>query len=207
MMRVSIYVDGFNVYHGVEEHCPEYLWLSYRALAEVLTESQETIQDVYYFTAVATWKSRKAITEHEHFILAQKSVDVKVVRGRFQKQSTECHLCHRFYTTHVEKRTDVNIAVQVMEDAFGNRFDKAWLVSADSDLLPIIGAVKRLAPDKLINVMFPIGRNSYDLRQTANAYRKMKRKHLARCQFPDRITYRGMVLGRPADWPKPAGTP
>jgi hypothetical protein len=37
-------------------------------------------------------------------------------------------------TTHHEKMTDVNIAVELLTDAFQDSFDVALLISADGDL-------------------------------------------------------------------------
>ena len=39
--------------------------------------------------------------------------------------------------------TDVNIAVELLQDAFQDAFDTAILISADSDLIAPIAAVKR----------------------------------------------------------------
>ena len=43
-----------------------------------------------------------------------------------------------------EKETDVNIAIAMLTDAVRDVYDIALLVSADSDLRPAVGAVKRL---------------------------------------------------------------
>jgi hypothetical protein len=47
-----------------------------------------------------------------------------------------------------ETMTDVNIAVELMQDAFHNNFDTALLVSADSDLVGPVVAVQKLLPQK-----------------------------------------------------------
>ncbi len=47
-----------------------------------------------------------------------------------------------------ETMTDVNIAVELMQDAFHNNFDTAILVSADSDLVGPVVAVQKLLPQK-----------------------------------------------------------
>ncbi|MGH9629467.1 MAG: NYN domain-containing protein [Bryobacteraceae bacterium] len=44
-----------------------------------------------------------------------------------------------------EKMTDVNIAVELLQDAFQGAFDTAILISADSDLIAPIAAVRRLS--------------------------------------------------------------
>lgn len=59
------------------------------------------------------------------------------------------------YDTHHEKMTDVNIAVQMLSDAFQDQFDVALLVSADSDLVGLITTLRQLFPLKRVIVAFP----------------------------------------------------
>ena len=61
---------------------------------------------------------------------------------------TKCHLCNKHYLTHKEKRTDVNIALKLFCDAIDDLYDKALIISADSDLIPAIQAVNKYTPDK-----------------------------------------------------------
>ena len=51
--------------------------------------------------------------------------------------------------------TDVNIAVRLVEDAVDNVFDRAYVVSADVDLLAAIHAVLRRAPKSKLVVLIP----------------------------------------------------
>lgn len=108
-----------------------------------------------------------------------------------------CHKCNQYFLTHEEKRTDVNIALKLFGDAFEDLYDKALIVSADSDLLPIIQAVHKYFPGKEIGVMFPIGRTSFDLRQNADFRRKMREVLLRDSQFPDEV---GNIRKRPDNW-------
>ena len=58
-----------------------------------------------------------------------------LVRVRYLKTLT-CSRCGFVHSTSVEKKTDVNIAVRLLEDAYDNEFDLALVISADSDLAP-----------------------------------------------------------------------
>ena len=51
--------------------------------------------------------------------------------------------------------TDVNIATQILIDAYQDNFDMAMLISGDSDLVPPIKAVHELFPKKRVFVTFP----------------------------------------------------
>jgi len=46
------------------------------------------------------------------------------------------------WTVNNEKMTDVNIATNMMIDAYTNAFDIAYVISGDSDLVPPIRAIR-----------------------------------------------------------------
>jgi uncharacterized LabA/DUF88 family protein len=102
--------------------------------------------------------------------------------------------------THEEKRTDVNIAIKLLIDAVEDRYDKALIISADSDLLPAIIAVRNCALEKELGVMFPIGRGNFELREKANFRRKMSEELLRQTQFPDKVPVGDEIIERPANW-------
>jgi uncharacterized LabA/DUF88 family protein len=79
-------------------------------------------------------------------------------------------------------------------------YDKALIVSADSDLLPVIKSVQHHSPEKEIGVMFPIGSSSFELRQNASFRRKMPVGMLQDCQFPDEVKIGNTVISRPESW-------
>lgn len=64
-----------------------------------------------------------------------------------------------------EKRTDVSIAVNILLDCFENKVDTIVVVSADSDQIPTIQAIKTKFPDKKLKIYFPPCRNSADILQ------------------------------------------
>ncbi|HUV64056.1 MAG TPA: NYN domain-containing protein, partial [Sedimentisphaerales bacterium] len=137
---------------------------------------------------------------HERYIKALRSVGVETIRGRFMKKHIKCHLCGRPFLTHEEKQSDVNIALRMLADAMEDMYDKALIISADSDLLPVIKSIQQHAPEKEIGVMFPIGYTSFELRQNAGFRRKMSEKLLRDCQFPDEVELGSTVITRPESW-------
>ena len=112
----------------------------------------------------------------------------------------KCHNCNKYFSTHEEKRTDVNIALKLLGDAFDDLYDKAIIISADSDLLPVIQSVHKYFPDKEIGVMFPSGRTSFDLRQHADFRRKMREPLLQDSQFSDEVKVGSEIIKRPDSW-------
>jgi uncharacterized LabA/DUF88 family protein len=199
MSRYCFYIDRFNVYHALRNNYRKLLWLNYRSIAETAIGPKDEIVGIYYFSAFVTWKPG-AVFNHKEYIKALRSVGVEFVQGKFKKKTLKCHKCHAEYNTHEEKQTDVNIAVKIVADAASNKFDKAVIISADSDLIPAIRTVHQLTPEKEVGVMMPIGRNSIELRQEADFRRKMKRQHLEDCQFAQRLKIGSDIVECPERW-------
>jgi len=61
MKRVIALIDGFNVYHSLDEN-PEfhkYKWLNLRRLIELFIAKNEQLIKVLYFSAYAYWEPDK----------------------------------------------------------------------------------------------------------------------------------------------------
>ena len=98
-----------------------------------------------------------------------------------------------------EKRTDVNIACHLLNDAWKDLFDVAIIISNDSDLVgPIDMVIKER--NKSVYVISPqIGSNVVkDLLRCATGARHMRTKMLKGCLLPDKIP--GTNIRRPREW-------
>ncbi|MBN2468565.1 MAG: NYN domain-containing protein, partial [Deltaproteobacteria bacterium] len=187
-MRTLVLIDGFNVYHALDA-IPEfhkYKWLNYEKLASVFVQSQDTIAKVTYFTAYAYWNEAKE-QRHRTLVKALRLNNIEIVFGKFKIKDRKCPLCKRKYQTYEEKMTDVNIAIYLFRAAVQNRFEKAILITGDTDLVPAITTIKEVFPNKLIGVVIPIGRKAKELHKVADFHRKMRPVHLASCRFPETI--------------------
>lgn len=54
----------------------------------------------------------------------------------------------------------MNIAIYMLTDALDDLYDVATLISADSDLVPAIEAIKKHAPGKKVGLLLPPERDS-----------------------------------------------
>ena len=212
--RVICYVDGFNLYFGLRQKgLRRYYWLNVRRLAEELLRPDQTLVETKYFTArisgalpgdrparAAQLNARRK--RQSDFLEALETLpDLKIYEGHYLLKAITCRNCNASWRTHEEKMTDVNIATELLMDAFQNRFDVALLVSADSDLVPPVQAVLQSFPNKRVVVAFPLGRNSAQLRQAASASFTIGRKKYKDSQFPDEVVKPdGHVLHRPTHW-------
>ncbi len=57
MRRIIFFIDGFNVYHALEDDIQyhKHKWLNYAALSKCYITKKDTIEKVLYFTAYAHW--------------------------------------------------------------------------------------------------------------------------------------------------------
>jgi uncharacterized LabA/DUF88 family protein len=208
MSRIVFLVDGFNLYHALDysPHTPnrkrycKYKWLSLTKLSRAYMTAKDTIAGVYYFTTLATWDPKK-VTRHRLFIKANELEGVQVVYGEFKRKQKTCTLCHKKFWTVEEKQTDVNIALKLFQLAVQDAYDKAIIISGDTDLLPSVKAVQATFPKKTIGVVIPIGRASEDLKKNADFHYKMKEQQLQASRFPDTISLpNGSTLECPPNW-------
>lgn len=202
MARVVVCIDGFNVYHALSETKAfhKYKWLDYSALAKCYVGAQDSIVQVYLFTALATWDQNK-VARHQLYLRALRKRGVHVVFGKFKRKDKTCRLCHRQFQTFEEKLTDVNIAIHLYRGAHLDEYDRAILVTADTDIIPAIREVRQLFPTKQVGVAIPIGRYGMELKQECDFHFQMKERQLARCQLPDEIEDPAVgKIRRPATW-------
>jgi len=160
--------------------------LDLNKLANLYVTKNEKIVDILYFTALAMWNPAK-VRKHKLFIKANELTGVRVIYGEFKKRDKYCKNCHKRYQTFKEKQTDVNIAIQLFKLSIENKYDKAIIISGDSDLIPSINAVRKTFPNKQIGVIIPIGRRAEALKQACDFYMKMKEKHLSSATFEQKI--------------------
>ena len=97
--------------------------------------------------------------------------------------------------------TDVNIAIALLRDAMQDAFDTAIIISADSDLIGPIDAIRHSCPAKQMVVAFPPNRYSAELDIHPTSTIKLWPRIIARSQFPAQVTdANGYPLHRPARW-------
>lgn len=206
MSKVYVLVDGFNLYHALDTN-PAYhpcKWLSLTKLAKCFILGRDALQGVEYFTTLATWDPAKVV-RHRLFIKANEAEGVRVTYGEFKRKQRKCPECKSLIKTFEEKQTDVNIALRLFELAVQDRYDKAIIVSGDTDLIPAVKTVQKTFPGKKIGVVIPIGRASEDLKAQTDFHHRMKVQHILSSRFEDILTLTdGSVLECPECWRWPA---
>lgn len=151
----------------------EMQWCNYRLLFSNFLKEGEELNKVYFFSAYRVG-DKSAVNRHKAFVEALTKNWVRVVMGKYQKKTNrykrwkhkiqeiiyngdlkEEEKCRKLlellaYKTYEEKETDVKIAIQILQDAFTNSYDHAYIVSWDSDITPSIMTIRNLIKQKIL---------------------------------------------------------
>ena len=204
--RVIAYIDGFNLYFGLlEARLRTSRWLDLRGVCTSLLKPGQRLELVRYFTT-SIRDDPDAARRQATFIDALRATGgIEIDFGIFLSKSVTCRNCHHEWRKNEEKRTDVNIAVRILNDAYDNRFDMAMIISGDSDLVPIVESVRERFPGKRLIVASPPKRWSTDLARSAHAAFQVSRAAIRSNRLPNPVvTPEGVKLRAPAGWYPPA---
>jgi hypothetical protein len=209
MVRVAVYFDGFNLYHAIDElKKPHLKWVDLRSLALSLCRDHEVLARTVYFSAYATWMP-DAYFRHRQYVQALRSIEVECFMARFSEKQAHCKACGSRWTTHEEKETDVHFSLTLLEDAIDDVFDRAIIVSADSDHAPAVRRIRSRFPNKNVLVATPPKRHrrARELIKACSSSLEITPGRIARCLLPQAIhDDAGRVLAtRPPSYDPPPG--
>ena len=142
----------------------------------------EILTEVNFFTAVLTWNKEKQ-RRHVNFLRACRAVGVRVHEANFKQTNKSCVTYERQCKFFEEKQTDVAIAVTMVSDAIATRFDRAILITADSDQVPTVRFIAKL-PEVQLTLIFPPGRKTMarELGAIVRDQSELSLGHLLTCQ-------------------------
>ncbi len=205
--RSIIYIDGFNFYYGAVRGT-SHKWLDFESCFRRLRPHDQIVR-IHYFTSLVIGSTR---ANQETYLRALASRPlINVILGKFKTKQVTCrvpgctHSGPRVFDSPEEKRTDVNIAIQLLDDAFHDRAERYVIISGDSDLVPALERTKALAPDKKILVYVPSRHPArgaaVELRSAADKHPTFPLALLKVSQFPREFSDgRGGIIRKPADW-------
>lgn len=157
-----VLIDGENLFHQILhvlreqkliEHRKELTHLDLRGLVEDILSDQPGIE-IRYFTTKAklvkqitslTLKSQ-GIIDHQRLWkrnLMRQNIDYIAAGNLKVRDGLACRKCGHKESVLQEKGVDVRIAVDLLIAAAGNKYEKIYLASSDTDLLPAIAAARR----------------------------------------------------------------
>lgn len=212
--RVISYIDGFNLYYGLKEMgWRRYYWLNLAELVGNLLKPGQELIRVKYFTARISAKDKDTCSHLKNIMEAKRKRqavylealstldDLVIYEGHYLSNIIKCRNCGHFWQSPEEKMTDVNIATEILSDAFDDHFDTAILISGDSDLVPPIQSLRQRYPLKRVVVAFPPHRVTQRLKKAASAYFVIDEIKFRKSLFPNEVAKPdGYILKRPEEW-------
>lgn len=208
--RTIVYIDGFNLYYGSLKHT-KYKWLNLERLFKLLRPHDDLIA-IKYFTAPVRGSAK--IRQSTYFEALSTSPIVEIILGRFKKTKIQC-VCSgcanitksaRSFYKWEEKRTDVAIAIEMLDDAYQDNCDQIVLVSGDSDLVPPVSRTKQRFPNMKIIVYVPfLNANrgaAVELRNAADNHKQLPVLLIKHSQFPATLhnPATGHNIQKPSGW-------
>jgi len=207
--RVMVYIDGFNLYYGMLARFGSrqgYKWLDLMEVSKKFLRNGQKLIGVKYFSARVS--SPNKANRQAVYLQALAATGLDIYYGKFQiKRVKDCSICHssfscscpRAYQTFEEKMTDVNIAVHAVVDAYEDKYDKAVVISGDSDLTPPIRAI--ISKGKKVIAYFPPRRVSNELRNVATTSTHLSATTILNSQLAiGLVNSSGYPLGKPTSW-------
>ena len=152
MKRVFVFIDGSNFYHGLKnitqqlakETGKEFSTsrFKFRAFCECLTEEHILAEVHYYVGQIERPRDQRVSPKVEEMYAAQQRLvghlqteGVVVKFGKLMRDHSRAGGYH-------EKGVDVQIAVEMIRFARQDKYDVAYLISSDTDLVPAVEEVK-----------------------------------------------------------------
>jgi uncharacterized LabA/DUF88 family protein len=205
-LKGAAYIDGFNLYHAIDDlKKPHLKWINLRRFAEIISEGHaKSIERVVFATAYMN-KTEAKQDRHERFVRANEYYGVYPPMGSKAFEDVKCPDCGWKWQEPKEKQTDINLALEMWEDARRNVFDVAFLVTADNDQAATVKFIKARLPEKKIFVITPPGReHSKHLRNECHGKIKITESHLERALLDPSITLAdGRLILRPTEYDLP----
>jgi len=203
MKKASVYIDGFNLYYGIKaEGWHRYYWLDIEKLANSFVKPGTELKQVKYFTTLIR-NNQEAMERQKTFInaLEARCPKLEIHYGHFLARKRKCYKCGNENEFYEEKKTDVNLACHLLMDTFSQRYDFVYIVSGDSDLVPVVKMMKKLLSCPKIIVAHPPKRKSDELCKSADGSFSISPNRLRLSQLPEIVESRaGTRLRRPGKW-------
>lgn len=209
-LRAGFYIDGFNLYHALDDLNKPYLkWLSLMTLAKRIANVHHAVaSEVVFCTAFfpGDFAKRK---RHEAYSSAQNSEGVRVLLGHTTKEPMSCKAakCGHKWDQPREKETDINVARSLFDDARRDLFDVAFLISADTDQASTLKLMANCFPQKSVFVLTPPGRRkSQHLSDLAKNNILLSEADIDSCILPSMLQPEtGRLITRPHEYAPPIG--
>ncbi|MEK6933281.1 MAG: NYN domain-containing protein [Nanoarchaeota archaeon] len=143
MKRVAVFIDGNNFYFGLRKLYGKNRSLKnfdFQRFAQFLA-GKDKVTAIYYYNALLDIEHNpeKYKSQKEFFEKLKQIPNFHLVLCKLLKRNITG--TNKFY--YIIKEDDINMAVDMVENACDDHFDVAALVSGDGDFVPAVRSVKK----------------------------------------------------------------
>jgi len=181
MDRVTIFIDGSNFYHL----CSESLGttrVNFEKFANKLSKDKDLVSIRYYNAAKIQQLEPEGYKHQQRFLSKIRQIEkLEIILGKLKPREMECEFCGKKSRYFVEKNTDVNIAIDLVDLAHKNKYDTAILVTGDGDFSGAVRLIKTFGK-KVIHARFEINYSS-ELNKACNRQIILDDEYLKDCFF------------------------
>jgi uncharacterized LabA/DUF88 family protein len=209
VVRTAVYVDGFNLYYWLKSTPFRWIDIEQLVLGALANKSfRHQLVSLKYFTAEVSDTASDPGKHRRQFIYlrAQSAVSptFRAYYGEFRRQRKRMPQVTAnggvgplvdVWATE-EKGSDVNLAVQLVNDAWADTFDLAVVISNDSDLKSALQLVKQHG--KRVGVLVRGDARVVSLRKASHFQVTLTTQHLSNALLPRAIP--GTSIHIPAEW-------
>jgi hypothetical protein len=104
--KAIVYIDGYNWYHAIFKHHPEWKWLNIQSYFEALRPDEDVVSIKLFSAMIDPDNPRSAsrARQQTYFDTLRTLPKVEVILGMFQPREVTCRANGCKYSYHEEKR-------------------------------------------------------------------------------------------------------
>lgn len=226
LMKTIVYIDGFNLYYGALKGTP-YKWLDVVKLVNTICHIQNPATNLIGINFFTSPVKAKIATHGEQAVHAQNAYLkalrvlypdlIRIIEGYFTLEEAGMP---RYQNPLVksdrvsvwrleEKKTDVQLAIQMYRDVCQGIAEQIVLVSNDTDQEPALNAIKLDFPSITIGLVIP--RFKLDSSEKRPSNRSLEalatwtrsyvlESELSICQLPNLVPTKKKPVYKPSYW-------
>lgn len=219
ILRTIVFIDGYNLYYGIVRHTP-YKWLDiFKLFQERLLLPETELLEVRYYTAPVLGSlcdDPASPQRQRQYLQALRKLHpekIAIFEGKLVKSTPILRLAEPIpaapeltmarVVTLTEKKTDVNIASDMLTAAFLGQCEQVVLCSNDSDMEGALKAIRQHCPAVRVGLVTPIASSDHrqickELKALSHWVKVLKLDDMAQAQLPHKIP--GTSITKPSSW-------
>ena len=127
MERINIFIDNSNIFQGFRKY---YIKADYEKLKNLITRGRE-LRDIFLYEGIMYPMSPEKKKWYEE-LNNRSGYEIKASFNKIASSGV------------IEKKVDINIAIDMVSLAYEKIYDTAVLVTGDGDFVPVVKKIKKL---------------------------------------------------------------